>query len=137
MAGKYINLGCSKTIYKTNSYRYNRADKKGVEMDKRAVIKIVERFRIILEKNNIKINKIILYGSFANNTNNNDSDIDLIVISDDFDSFNYWERIDLLSNAIYKIFEPIEAFSFTTNEWKNSNSFLVDYAKNGEIIYAA
>jgi len=106
-------------------------------MDKRAVIEIVERFRLILEKDNIKINKIILYGSFANNTNNNDSDIDLIVISDDFDNFNYWERIDLLSNAIYKIFEPIEAFSFTTNEWENSNSFLVDYAKNGEIIYAA
>lgn len=105
-------------------------------MDKSTVIDIVDRFRIALENDNIKINKIILYGSFANNNNNKDSDIDLIIISDDFAAFDYWERINLISNAIYKIFEPIEAVSFTSDEWENSNSFLVDYAIDGEIVYA-
>ena len=66
-----------------------------------------------------------------------DSDIDLIVISDDFASLNYWERIDLISEAIYEIFEPIEAVSFTSNEWESSHSFLVDYARDGEVVYAA
>ncbi len=106
-------------------------------MDKSTVIKVIDRFRVALENSNIKINKIILYGSYANNTNNIDSDIDLIVISEDFITLNYWERINILSSAIYKIFEPIEAVSFTSEEWKNSDSFLVDYAKNGETVYAA
>jgi hypothetical protein len=50
---------------------------------------------------------------------------------------NYWERIDLLSDAIYEIFEPIEALTFTPAEWEKNDSFLNDYANNGEVVFAA
>ena len=106
-------------------------------MDKSSALETIDRFRAILESKNITVNKIILYGSFAREDYRDDSDIDVIVISDDFVSFNYWERIDLLSEAIYEIFEPIEAVSFTSKEWESSHSFLVDYARDGEVVYAA
>ena len=106
-------------------------------MDKSSALEVIDRFRAVLERKDVKVNKIILYGSFAREDYRDDSDIDVIVISDDFASLNYWERIDLLSEAIYEIFEPIEAVSFTSNEWESSNSFLVDYAKDGEVVYAA
>ncbi len=106
-------------------------------MDKSSALEAIDRFRIILESKNITVNKIILYGSFAREDYRDDSDIDVIVISDDFVSFNYWERVDLLSEVIYEIFEPIEAVSFTSKEWENSHSFLVDYARDGEVVYAA
>lgn len=106
-------------------------------MDKSSALEAIDRFRTILESKNITVNKIILYGSFAREDYRDDSDIDVIVISDDFVSFNYWERIDLLSEAIYEIFEPIEAVSFTSKEWESSHSFLVDYARDGEVVYAA
>ena len=106
-------------------------------MDKKSVLNIIDRFRNILEQKKVKIAKIILFGSYARGNYNDSSDIDLIVISDDFTTMNYWERIDFLSGAIYEIFEPIEALSFTSSEWETSDSFLTDYAADGEIVYAA
>ena len=106
-------------------------------MDKKSVLEIIDRFKADIENKSIKINKIILFGSYAKGNYRGDSDIDVIVISDDFAPMNYWERIDLLSEIIYDIFEPIEAHSFTRGEWERKTSFLVDYAKDGEVIYAS
>jgi len=106
-------------------------------MDKGAVLKTINRFKAIIENKKIKLSKIILFGSFANGTYKKGSDIDIILISEDFSSMDYWQRIELLTEAIYEIFEPIEAFLFTPKEWEKSDSFIVDYAKNGEIVYAA
>ena len=105
-------------------------------MDKRSVLNIIDRFKNILEQK-VRISKIILFGSYARGNYNDSSDIDLIVISNDFAAMNYWERIDFLSGAIYEIFEPIEALSFTPSEWEKNTSFLNDYANDGETVYAA
>lgn len=63
--------------------------------------------------------------------------IDLILISEDFRNHDYWSRIDILSEAIYDVFVPIEVVGFTPEEWDNQTSPLYDYAKQGEILYAA
>ncbi|HLP46663.1 MAG TPA: nucleotidyltransferase domain-containing protein [Candidatus Deferrimicrobium sp.] len=105
-------------------------------MDKKSVLNIIDRFKNILEQK-VKITKIILFGSYARGNYNDNSDIDLIVISNDFAAMNYWERIDFLSGAIYEIFEPIEALLFTPSEWEKNTSLLNDYACDGETVYAA
>ena len=61
--------------------------------------------------------------------------IDVVVISDDFADKNYWERIDILSDAIYEVFEPIEAIAMTVKEWENGDSLIIDYAEKGEVVY--
>lgn len=106
-------------------------------MDKNTIIAIVNRFTQLLQAQDIKVQKIILYGSCAAGTNKEGSDIDVIVVSADFAKKGYWERIEILSEAIYQVFEPIEAVAMTPEEWESGNSFVVDYAKNGEILYAA
>jgi predicted nucleotidyltransferase len=105
-------------------------------MDKKSALKIIHRLKKILESKNIKLQKIILFGSVTTKTSTPFSDIDVILISDDFQSLNYWQRIEIISGAIYEIFEPIEAFSFTQEEWERKDSFITDYAQNGEIIYS-
>lgn len=104
-------------------------------MDKGAVLKIISAFKQALESKGIKINKLILFGSYAMGTNREESDIDVIVISDDFADKNYWERIDALSDAIYEVFEPIEAIAMTPEEWKNGESPIIDYAEKGEVVH--
>lgn len=106
-------------------------------MDKKSAVNIIYRLKDIIENKKITVSRIILFGSFAKGNGNEDSDIDIVIISDDFASMTYWERIDCLSDAIYEVFEPIEAVSFTNKEWNNGDSFLVDYAKEGEVVYAA
>ena len=104
-------------------------------MDKSTVLKIVSDFAKALEAESIKPQKIILFGSFSTGNHREDSDIDLLVISEGFSGKDYWERIDILSDAIYEVFEPIEAVAMTPEEWEKKESPVVDYVKEGEVIY--
>ena len=106
-------------------------------MDKKSAIDSLRRFRLVLESKGIHIQKLVLYGSYARGMAKEGSDIDVLVISDDFSGKNYWDRIDILSDAIYEIFEPIEAVALTIEEWEKGESVIVDYAKEGDIIFAA
>lgn len=103
-------------------------------MGQDAVIKIIKQFKTILESLNIYIEQLILFGSYATGTAREDSDIDLVVISSSFANKSYWERIDVLSEAIYKVFAPIEASAFTPEEWKTTDSLIVEYAKDGLFV---
>lgn len=106
-------------------------------MDKAAVIKIVDQFHESIKAKGIKPLKLILYGSQVSGTNQEGSDIDLVVISDDFKDKDYWERIDILVDVIYEIFAPIEAVALTQEEWDEKDLFVTDFASNGEVLFAA
>ena len=82
----------------------------------RNVKRIIERYRQELRNFNIDSKKIILYGSYAKGNPREDSDIDLIVISDDFKDMNLRERLEILGIAAGKVFEPIEALGYTPKE---------------------
>jgi predicted nucleotidyltransferase len=103
-------------------------------MGQDAVIEIVGQFKKALESLNIQVEQLILFGSHAVGTAREDSDIDIVVISASFADKSYWERIDILSEAIYQVFAPIEASAFTPEEWKAGKSLIVDYAKNGVLV---
>ena len=106
-------------------------------MDKKAVIKIVDRFYQGIKIRGIRPQKIILYGSYASDTPRDGSDIDIVVISDDFIGKDYWERIDILTDVIYEIFAPIEAVALTQDEWDQGELFVTDFARDGEVLFAA
>jgi len=100
-------------------------------MGQDTVLATVKRFKNALESINIRVDQLILFGSHAEGTAREDSDIDLVVISSSFSDKSYWERINILTDAIYQVFAPIEASAFTPDEWKSEKSLISDYAKNG------
>ncbi len=106
-------------------------------MDKAAALGVINQFKTALESKSVSINKIILFGSYMTGQFKEGSDIDLVIISDDFKNKTYWERIDILSDAIYEVFKPIEAVALTSEEWEKGESMVIDYARNGEVVYAA
>jgi predicted nucleotidyltransferase len=77
---------------------------------------IVQRYRTQLKKMGIQPVKILLYGSQATGTAKEGSDIDLIVISKDWEKYNRRERLELLGVASARILEPIQAQGFTPSE---------------------
>lgn len=105
-------------------------------MDKGTVLNILSLFRKAIESKGIRLDKLVLFGSYAIGTYREGSDIDIVVISEDFRDKGYWERIDILSDAIYEVFEPIEAIAMTPEEWEKGESPIAEYAKEGEVIYS-
>ncbi|WP_338598225.1 nucleotidyltransferase domain-containing protein [Sulfolobus tengchongensis] len=83
------------------------------QMLKRAKEFIIELKRII------NIEDIYVVGSRARGDYLDVSDIDLVIISDDFKNMSYINRIELLS----KYLRPrIEFFAYTREEWENHSS---------------
>ncbi|MFZ0547674.1 MAG: nucleotidyltransferase domain-containing protein [Candidatus Promineifilaceae bacterium] len=103
-------------------------------MGQDTAIETIKRFKSALESADIQVEKLILFGSYATDTAREDSDIDVVVISPSFEGKGFWERIEILSNAIYEVFAPIEASAFTPEEWRAGQSLLVDYASNGVLV---
>ena len=65
----------------------------------RGVRRIIERYRQELKNFTINSQKIILYGSYVKGNPREDSDIDLIVISDDFKE---WHNTFNIGGDIYR-----------------------------------
>jgi hypothetical protein len=82
----------------------------------REIKEIISRYTVELEKLGITSQRILLYGSYATGNAREDSDIDLIVISELFEGMNIRERLELLGIAAGKVFEPIEALGYTPEE---------------------
>jgi predicted nucleotidyltransferase len=106
-------------------------------MDRKSIVEIIARFGTELQNRGIRPQRIVLYGSQARGTAHEGSDIDVVVISPDFADKGFWERINLMSDALYAVYAPIEAVAMTPEEWDSGTSMLVEFARHGEVLYAA
>lgn len=105
-------------------------------MDKKDVLDILRRFRSALESKKVHVEKMILFGSCAKGTAEKFSDIDVVVVSSDFDGKDLWARATMLGAAAYQVFEPIQALAVTPQEWDGKTSTVCELAKDGEVIAA-
>ena len=77
---------------------------------------IIEKYRASLAALGIHPARVYLFGSYARDTARDDSDIDLIVVSDDFATMNLRERLEILGVAAIRIMQPIQALGYTRAE---------------------
>lgn len=109
-------------------------------MSKREIIKIKKVLLEILKEIGIQIDEIIIFGSYAEGTAKNDSDIDIIVISKDFRNKDIFERVQLTKDVhwklVEKIMKPFDIMYYSDEEWDKSSSLIINAAKGkGELIY--
>lgn len=76
---------------------------------------------------------IVLYGSFAKDTNNEDSDIDVAVIFDDYTG-DFLETSSLLWKLRRNISDDIEPILLDST--KDKSGFVNEVLKTGHIIYS-
>jgi predicted nucleotidyltransferase len=98
---------------------------------------IIKRYSQQLEKLGVKPEKMILYGSFAKGMAKEGSDIDLLIVSEDFQGRNLRERSELLGMAAARILEPIQAEGWTPQEVRESeeDSFLEEILQSGVVLF--
>ncbi len=79
----------------------------------------IDRFRNALEESGIHVKAMVLFGSHAKGHPTEQSDIDVVVISDDFEGMSLLERLETIGTAMARkrMMEPIEALAYTENEY--------------------
>jgi predicted nucleotidyltransferase len=69
-------------------------------MDKAAFLEVVLKFKTLLERTGIPVRQMILFGSYATGSFTEDSDIDVVLVSDVFKGLNHWQRIEKMTPAL-------------------------------------
>jgi uncharacterized protein len=110
-------------------------------MVKKSTLKAVVFMKERLQQTGLNVQKIIVFGSQANGKYNDGSDIDIIVISNDFKNKDIFKRARLTKDAeimtIKKFMIPLDIVTMTPEELADDKSLLSDYARTGEVIYDA
>ena len=108
-------------------------------MAKREIKKIIENLKNLLEERGLEIDRIILFGSHAKGKYREDSDIDIVVISKDFEGKGIFERSKMLGDVEWKLMEkflvPLDIITMSPEDFKKGVSPISQYARGGEIIY--
>ncbi len=83
-------------------------------------LRALKRFLEALEKRGIKIEKAFVFGSRVRGDWLEDSDIDLVIISEDFKKMKFLERLDLIEKVQWEenISPHIEALPYTKEEFE-------------------
>lgn len=103
-------------------------------MGKDDVLELLRKFRRVLEENKVHVDQLILFGSWAKGTQQEGSDIDVVVVSRDFEGKDQWNRIKMIGGAVYKVFAPIQVAGVTPEEWDSRATTICELAKNGEVL---
>ena len=102
-----------------------------LKRNKKVILQTVRQYIDHLQKNNIPIWRIYLYGSVAKGTYHDNSDIDLAVFWDkeDIDGFN--EDVQLMK-LTKKIDLHIEPHSFARSDFDDTNPYIKEIITTGE-----
>lgn len=92
---------------------------------------IISKYKKRVEELGIKVKRIILYGSYAYGKPDEQSDIDLLVVSNDLKDMDLWERLCLLGRARIGIKKPMEILGITEEEFAEiKDTFIGDEVKS-------
>ena len=108
-------------------------------MAKEIVLDAIRFFEKQLEQSGLHIAKVILFGSQAKGQATEESDVDIVVLSDDFRNKDIFERVRLTMDAevltIRKFMIPFDIITMTPEEFESGNSLVSGFAREGEVIY--
>ncbi|MBI4707129.1 MAG: nucleotidyltransferase domain-containing protein [Candidatus Omnitrophica bacterium] len=105
-----------------------------------AEVRIKEVVGLILDflaQRNIKVDKAVLFGSQARGDFREDSDIDIAIVSKDFEGKDIFQKAQMLKGLkwflIEKICLPFDIIPLSPSEW-DSPSLIAQFAREGTEI---
>ncbi len=108
-------------------------------MDKDAVVAAINCLKDRLVEDGIRVSKIVLYGSRTRGDEQEESDIDLLVVSDDFRDRDIFERAAITKDAevaaMKKFQVPFDIITLTCDEFHHGGSLFTQFAEDGETVY--
>jgi predicted nucleotidyltransferase len=97
-----------------------------------------ELIKNILEDRNITVDRIVIFGSCARGNYAASSDVDIAIISRDFDEKDVFQKAEMLKGLKWTLVEKFElAFDIvpvSLKQWQESSSLVVDFIKEGQTL---
>ncbi len=104
------------------------------------VIDAIKFLEHCLKEKGLHISKIILFGSHAKRQASEGSDVDILIISEDFRGKDIFERAKLTKDAeiktLKKFMMPLDIVTLTSEEFESGKSLVAEYARKGKVMYA-
>lgn len=103
---------------------------------KKNIKDIIRRFANLLEEE-MPLQRIILFGSYARGKPHKDSDIDVAVVSPNFGKRNEMEEMSYLLKKAHEIDLDIEPHPYNPRELRHphKSSFAYEILKTGKTVY--
>jgi predicted nucleotidyltransferase len=98
------------------------------------IVEIIQKFIQEAKSDNVNIEQAILFGSYAKGKQNKYSDIDLAVISDDFEGNRFKDK-SRLAKAKLRTSIDLEIHPFKTQDFTIDNLFVKEILKEGIRLY--
>ncbi len=90
------------------------------------VYEVSEKIKRALAKRGISVKEIYLFGSYAKGTFLKSSDIDLIVVSDDWKNLPFLKRLDVVNEIIWREkLGNVEVIPVTSEEFEKKESVVL------------
>jgi predicted nucleotidyltransferase len=91
---------------------------------------IIQEYIKLLEQNSISVEKLYLFGSYAQGTANEHSDIDIAIVSRDFKGDRFLDR-RLIVPLRRQIDRRLEPMPFRSRDFQKSNPLALEIMENG------
>ena len=111
-------------------------------MAQKEIIKLKKILTDMLQRKEININKIVVFGSYVRDREDKESDIDMIIVSKDFRDKDIFRRVALARGIhrelVGRMKKPFDIIYCSDEEWEKGSSLIINIAKyEGEVIYGA
>ncbi len=108
-------------------------------MAESTIAEVVEFLRKALAASGVSVQKLIVFGSRARGEGNEDSDLDIAVVSSDYEGKDIFERVRLAKKAVMATADrfviPLDIAHLTPEEYESHSSPIASFAHEGEEIY--
>ena len=109
-------------------------------MDKESVLNVISFLEARLVDDGVRIERTVLFGSWQAGSASSDSDIDVVIVSADFEGKDLFDRAGMVTQAevltIRKFLVPLDLVCMTPGEYADGDSIMAQYARSGEQIGA-
>ena len=98
---------------------------------------LVNQYIRNLEARGVRVQTVVLFGSYARNDAHAGSDIDLAVVAPQFARLNIRERYETLGMANMELRAPIQAIGYAPRQWRypERGIFIDEIQRTGRIVY--
>ena len=107
-------------------------------MDRERIKQAAELIKSFLKNRNITVNRIIAFGSYVKGNYTKDSDLDIAIISKDFNGKDIFQKAEMLKGLKWSLVEkfmlPFDIIPVSLKEWQEDSSLIISFVREGRVV---